>query len=197
MWKKKVDKKANKTINKFDSAYIVLNLVVPHPNFLAAAHSESSTHACRSSKVIPSRSFSSSSSSSLDDASSSSPPPSKLTLFLRVVIVVCLFVFPFAIAPIAWTGPLFPRHIISTSLLSLPKRFLMTTGVDIARLQRGLVLCASCSLRARARFLMKKSEEEDFLIVFSQQKLRRKKATKKQQARDAKSCVGLFFYEWK
>jgi hypothetical protein len=69
----------------------------------------------------------------------------------------------------------------------------MTTGVDIARLQRGLVLCASCSLRARARFLMKKSEEEDFLIVFSQQKLRRKKATKKQQARDAKSCVGLFF----
>lgn len=114
MWKKKVDKKANKTINKFDSAYIVLNLVVPHPNFLAAAHSESSTHACRPSKVIPSRSFSSSSSSSLDDASSSSPPPSKLTLFLRVVIVVCRrFVFPFAIAPIAWTGPLFPRHIIS------------------------------------------------------------------------------------
>tara|TARA_B100001769_G_C21920135_1_gene496247 strand:+ start:613 stop:807 length:195 start_codon:yes stop_codon:yes gene_type:complete len=43
----------------------------------------------------------------------------------------------------------------------------MTTGVDIARLQRGLVLCASCSLRARAQsFLMKKSEE-DFLIVFS------------------------------
>lgn len=137
-------KKPTNKINKFDSAYIVLNLVVPHPNFLAAAHSESSTHACRSSKVIPSRSFSSSS-SSLDDASSSSPPPSKLTLFLRVV---CRrFVFPFAIAPIAWTqqqqGPLFPRHIISTSLLSLPKRFLMTTGVDIARLQRGLVLCAS------------------------------------------------------
>jgi len=52
------------------------------------------------------------------------------------------------------------------SLLSLPKRFLMTTGVDIARLQRGLVLCASCSLRARAQsFLMK--NEEDFLIVFS------------------------------
>ena len=148
MEKKKWIKKSQQTINKFDSAYIVLNLVVPHPNFLAAAHSESSTHACRSSKVIPSRSFSSSS-SSLDDASSSSPPPSKLTLFLRVV---CRrFVFPFAIAPIAWTGPLFPRHIISTSLLSLPKRFLMTTGVDIARLQRGLVLCASCSLRARAK----------------------------------------------
>ena len=152
--KKKWIKKSQQTINKFDSAYIVLNLVVPHPNFLAAAHSESSTHACRSFKVIPSRS---SSSSLVSDDESSSPP--SLTLFR----VVCRrFVFPFAIevviAPFTLrTAPplVFPRHIASAFGICqsvfdprVARNFLLKMGRFMPRR-------ASKSSFARARAMVK------------------------------------------
>ena len=164
---KKVDKKATRTaINKFDTrAYIVLNLVVPHPNFLAAAHSESSTHACRSFKVIPSRS---SSSSLVSDDESSSPP--SLTLFR----VVCRrFVFPFAIEVVfTWTAPplVFPRHIASAfgicqSVVFDPRvaarNFLLKRGRFMPRSTRVKVV-----FRARAKRVCRWCEDVKLIVFF-------------------------------
>ena len=187
MWQKKWIKKPTTTaINKFERvAYIVLNLVVPHPNFLAAAHSESSTHACRSFKVIPSRS---SSSSLVSDDESSSPP--SLTLFR----VVCRrFVFPFAIEVVfTWTAPplVFPRHIASAFGICqsvfdprVARNFLLKRGRFMPRSTRVKVV-----FRARAKRVCRWCEDVKLIVFFWANKwdVREKKTSH--------TTVSLFFF---